>query len=336
MRWLRIVHRVLLAVPVALGVAVLAFFSLHLLPGDPVEIMLGDTNSSAATIRAAQHELHLDQPLPVQLELFFAQLARGDLGTSIVQHRPAAALIAGALPATIELTAATIVIAVLIAVPMGLASALRPRSWIDRAVLSTSLLGASMPAFWFGLLLILFFGVNARLLPTSGQIDPTIAVPPATGFLLVDGLLAGSGAALASVLRHLLMPALTLGVVFAAVLARTVRSSMIEVLRRRYVTTARAKGLPETAVVIKHALRNALIPAITVAGLQIGELLGGNMIVETVFAWPGLGRLVVNSIFARDYVVVQAAVMLYAITYVAANLAVDIAYTVLDPQMDVA
>ncbi|HEV2359782.1 MAG TPA: ABC transporter permease [bacterium] len=336
MRWLRIVHRVLLAVPVALGVAVLAFFSLHLLPGDPVEIMLGDTNSSAATIRAAQHELHLDQPLPVQLELFFAQLARGDLGTSIVQHRPAAALIAGALPATIELTAATIVIAVLIAVPMGLASALRPRSWIDRAVLSTSLLGASMPAFWFGLLLILFFGVNARLLPTSGQIDPTIAVPPATGFLLVDGLLAGSGAALASVLRHLLMPALTLGVVFAAVLARTVRSSMIEVLHRRYVTTARAKGLPETAVVIKHALRNALIPAITVAGLQIGELLGGNMIVETVFAWPGLGRLVVNSIFARDYVVVQAAVMLYAITYVAANLAVDIAYTVLDPQMDVA
>lgn len=336
MHWLRIVHRVLLAVPVALGVAVLAFFSLHLLPGDPVEIMLGDTNSSAATIRAAQHELHLDQPLPVQLELFFAQLARGDLGTSIVQHRPAAALIAGALPATIELTAATIVIAVLIAVPMGLASALRPRSWIDRAVLSTSLLGASMPAFWFGLLLILFFGVNARLLPTSGQIDPTIAVPPATGFLLVDGLLAGSGAALASVLRHLLMPALTLGVVFAAVLARTVRSSMIEVLHRRYVTTARAKGLPETAVVIKHALRNALIPAITVAGLQIGELLGGNMIVETVFAWPGLGRLVVNSIFARDYVVVQAAVMLYAITYVAANLAVDIAYTVLDPQMDVA
>jgi len=336
MRWLKIVHRVLLAVPVALGVAVLAFFSLHLLPGDPVQIMLGDTATSAATIRAVQHELHLDQPLHVQLALFFAQLAHGDLGTSIVQQRPVAALIAEALPATIELTAATIVIAVLIAVPMGLASALRPRSWIDRAVLSSSLLGASMPAFWFGLLLILFFAVNARLLPTSGQIDPTIGVPPVTGFLLVDSLLAGNGAAVASVLRHLLMPALTLGVVFAAVLARTVRSSMIEVLHRQYVTTARAKGLPETAVVIKHALRNALIPAVTVAGLQIGELLGGNMIVETVFAWPGLGRLVVNSIFARDYLVVQAAVMLYALTYVAANLAVDVAYTVLDPQMEVA
>jgi ABC-type dipeptide/oligopeptide/nickel transport system permease component len=335
MRWLRIVHRVLLAAPVAIGVAVLAFFSLHLLPGDPVQIMLGDTSTSAATIQSVRHELHLDRPLHVQLALFFAQLAHGDLGTSIVQQRPVAALIADALPATIELTVATIVIAVLIAVPMGLLSALRPRSWIDRAVLSASLLGASMPAFWFGLLLILFFAVNARLLPTSGQINPMIAVPPVTGFLLIDSLLAGNGAAFASVLLHLLMPALTLGVVFAAVLARTVRSSMIEVLHRQYVTTARAKGLPETAVVIKHALRNALIPAITVAGLQIGELLGGNMIVETVFAWPGLGRLVVNSIFARDYLVVQASVMLYAITYVAANLAVDVAYTLLDPQVEV-
>ncbi len=335
MRLLKIVHRLLLAVPVALGVAVLAFLSLHLLPGDPVQIMLGDTASSAATIQTVRHELHLDQPLGVQLGLFFAGLARGDLGTSIVQNRPVAALIGDALPATIELTVATIVIAVLIAVPMGLVSALRPRSLIDRAVLSTSLLGASMPAFWFGLLLILFFAVNARLLPTAGQIDPTIGVAPVTGFVLVDAVLARSGAAATSALRHLLLPALTLGVVFAAVLARTVRSSMIDVLHRQYVTTARAKGMPEASVIIKHALRNALIPAITVAGLQIGELLGGNMIVETVFAWPGIGRLVVNSIFARDYLVVQAAVMLYALTYVAANLAVDVAYTCLDPQMDV-
>jgi ABC-type dipeptide/oligopeptide/nickel transport system permease component len=334
MRSLRIAHRVILAVPVALGVAVLAFFSLHLLPGDPVQIMLGDTNASAATIRAVRHELHLDRPLHVQLALFFAQLARGDLGTSIVQRRPVAALIGDALPATIELTAAALVIAIVIAVPMGLAGALRPRSWFDRAVLSTSLLGASMPAFWFGLLLILFVAVDARLLPTSGQIDPTIAAPRVTGFVLIDSVLAGNAAAVGSALRHLVLPALTLGVVVAAVLARTVRASMIEVLRRQYVTTARAKGLPETAIVAKHALRNALIPALTVIGLQIGELLGGNMIVETVFAWPGLGRLVVNSIFARDYLVVQAAVMLYAVTYVAANLAVDVAYTMLDPQVE--
>jgi peptide/nickel transport system permease protein len=333
-RVLRILQRVLLAIPVAVGVAVLAFFSLHLLPGDPVQIMLGDTNTSAAVIRSVQHELHLDQPLHVQLVLFLGQLARGDLGTSIVQHRAVTAIIAETLPATIELTLATIVIAVLIALPLGLAGAIRPGSWIDRAVLSVSLLGASMPAFWFGLLLILFFAVDARALPTSGQIDSAIGVPPVTGFLLVDSLLAHNGAAFLSVVRHLIMPALTLGVVFAAVLARTIRSSMVDALHRQYVTTARAKGVSETAVVVKHALRNALIPAVTVAGLQVGELLGGNMIVETVFAWPGVGRLVVNSIFAKDYVVVQAAVMLYAITYVAANLVVDIAYTALDPQME--
>jgi peptide/nickel transport system permease protein len=333
-RLLRILQRALLAVPVALGVAVLAFFSLHLLPGDPVQIMLGDTNASLALVRSVQHELHLDQPLYVQLALFFGQLARGDLGSSIVQHRAVAAIIAEALPATIELTLAAIVIAVLIALPLGLASAIKPGSWVDRAVLSTSLLGASMPAFWFGLLLILFFAVDARALPTSGRIDASIGVPPVTGLLLVDSLLARNGAALLSVIRHLIMPALTLGAVSAAVLARTVRSSMVDALGRQYITTARAKGVSEAAVIARHALRNALIPAVTVAGLQIGELLGGNMIVETVFAWPGLGRLVVNSIFARDYVVVQAAVMLYAVTYVAANLAVDVAYTVLDPRTE--
>jgi ABC-type dipeptide/oligopeptide/nickel transport system permease component len=330
----RILHRVLLAIPVALGVAVLAFFSLHLLPGDPVQIMLGDTTASLAVVRSLQHELHLDQPLYVQLALFFGQLVRGDLGTSIVQHRAVAAMIAEALPATIELTFAAIVIAVLIALPLGLAGAVKPGSWIDRTVLSASLLGASMPAFWFGLLLILFFAVDARMLPTSGRIDSSIGVPPVTGFLLVDSLLARNGAAFVSVIRHLTMPALTLGAVFAAVLARTIRSSMVDALRSRYITTARAKGASEAAVVVRHALRNALIPAITVAGLQVGELLGGNMIVETVFAWPGLGRLVVNSIFARDYVVVQAAVMLYAVTYVAANLAVDVAYTLLDPRTE--
>ncbi len=225
-------------------------------------------------------------------------------------------------------------VAVLIAMPLGLASAVRPGSWIDRAVLSTSLLGASMPGFWFGLLLILLFSVDLRAAADlrADRLDDGGAA--GDGFLLVDSLLAGNGAAFVSVLRHLLMPALTLGVVFAAVLARTVRSSMVEVLHRQYVTTARAKGVSEMAVILKHALRNALIPAVTVAGLQIGELLGGNMIVETVFAWPGLGRLVVNSIFARDYVVVQAAVMLYAVTYVAANLVVDAAYTLLDPQLE--
>ncbi len=334
MRLITVLRRVLLAIPVALGVTVLAFFSLHLLPGDPVQIMLGDTNTSAAQIQAMQHQLHLDRPLHVQLALFFGQLARGSLGTSIVQHRPVAAMIGETLPATAELTAATLVVAVAIAMPLGLVSAIKPGSWIDRTVLSASLLGASMPAFWFGLLLILLLAVDARALPTSGRIDAIIGLQPVTGFMVLDSLLARNWGALVSVLRHLVMPALTLGVVFAAVLARTVRSSMVDAMRRQYITTARAKGVSETMVILKHALRNALIPAVTVAGLQLGELLGGNMIVETVFAWPGVGRLVVNSIFAKDYVVVQAAVMLYAVTYVAANLAVDVAYTWLDPQME--
>ena len=230
MRSLRILHRALLAVPVALGVAVLAFFSLHLLPGDPVQIMLGDTNASLALIRSVQHELHLDQPLYVQLGLFFGQLARGDLSVSIVQHRAVSAMIAEALPATVELTLAAFVIAVLVGLPLGLASAIRPGSRLDRAVLSASLLGASMPAFWFGLLLILFFAVDARALPTSGQIDASIGVPTVTGFLLVDSLLARDGAAFLSVVRHLILPGLTLGAVFAAVLTRTVRSSRVSIV----------------------------------------------------------------------------------------------------------
>ncbi len=333
MRLLKILERLLSAIPVAVGVAVLAFLFLRFLPGDPVEIMLGDTQVSQLQIDALRHELNLDQPLGSQLLHFFGQLLQGHLGTSIVKDQTVASMIAGALPATIELTLATVLIAVLIALPVGLLSAIYQGSWLDRVVLSGALLGISMPSFWFGLLLILLFAVEVHLLPTSGRISSTLLVEPRTGFMLIDTLLAGDLRAFVDAVRHLILPALTLGVVFAAVLARVIRSSMIEALHRQYVTTARAKGVRERAVIVKHALRNALIPAVTVAGLQIGELLGGNMIVETIFAWPGVGRLVVNSIFARDYVVVQAAVMLYAITYVAVNLVVDVLYTVLNPRI---
>lgn len=333
MRLNKLLERILSAIPVAIGVAVLAFMFLRFLPGDPVEIMLGDTQVSEAQVESLRSDLNLDKPLVTQLGLFFSDLLRGDLGTSYVKNQPVAKLIGETLPATIELTFATIVIAILIAVPIGIVSALRAGSWLDRTVLSGALLGVSMPAFWFGLLLILLLSVQLHLLPTSGRIPATLAVEGRTGFMLVDTLLAGDMRAFGAALRHLVLPALTLGVVFSAVLARVVRASMIEVLQREFVTTARAKGLREWSVVMKHALRNALIPALTVAGLQIGELLGGNMIVETIFAWPGVGRLVVSSIFARDYVVVQAAVMLYALTYVAVNLVVDALYTLLNPRI---
>jgi peptide/nickel transport system permease protein len=333
MRLLKILERMLAAIPVALGVAVLAFLFLRFLPGDPVQIMLGDTKVSQQQVTALRHELNLDEPIGSQLVHFFGQLLHGQLGTSIIKDQSVSSLIGGALPATIELTLATVFVALLIALPVGILSALYQGSWLDRVVLSGALLGVSMPSFWFGLLLILLFAVEAHLLPTSGRISPTLLVERHTGFMLIDTLLAGNVRAFVDALKHLVLPALTLGVVFAAVLARVIRSSMIEALHRQYVTTARAKGVRERVVIIKHALRNALIPAVTVAGLQVGELLGGNMIVETIFAWPGVGRLVVNSIFARDYVVVQAAVMLYAITYVGVNLLVDVLYTVLNPRI---
>jgi peptide/nickel transport system permease protein len=333
MRLTKLLERVLSAIPVALGVAVLAFMFLRFLPGDPVEIMLGDTQVSQQQLDSLRSQLHLDKPLLTQLGIFLSGLLRGDLGVSIVKNAPVAKLIGDALPATIELTLATVLVGILIAMPVGIISAVRAGSWLDRTVLSGALVGISMPAFWFGLLMILLFAVELRILPTSGRIAATMVVDRTTGFMLVDTLLAGNLKAFGTALKHLVLPALTLGVVFAAVLARVVRTSMLEVLGKDYVTTARAKGLREWGVILKHALRNALIPALTVTGLQFGELLGGNMIVETVFAWPGLGRLVVNSIFARDYVVVQAAVMLYALTYVGANLVVDTLYTLLNPRI---
>ncbi len=333
MRLTKLLERVLSAIPVAIGVAVLAFMFLRFLPGDPVEIMLGETQVTQQQIDSLRNQLNLDKPLITQLGLFLAGVLRGDLGVSFVKNAPVVKLIADTLPATIELTMATVLVAILIALPVGIISALRAGSIVDRSVLSGALVGVSMPAFWFGLLLILLFAVEFRLFPTSGRIAATMVVDRTTGFMLIDTLIAKDLRAFGTALKHLVLPAITLGVVFAAVLARVIRASMLEVLSKDFVTTARAKGLREWSVVIKHALRNALIPALTVTGLQFGELLGGNMIVETIFAWPGLGRLVVNSIFARDYVVVQAAVMLYALTYVAANLVVDALYTLLNPRI---
>lgn len=333
MRLNKLLERVLSAVPVAIGVAVLAFMFLRFLPGDPVEIMLGETQVTRQQIDALRGQLNLDKPILTQLGLFLSGLLKGDLGLSIVKNAPVARLIGETLPATIELTLATVFVAIVIALPIGIISAIRAGSLLDRTALSGALLGVSMPAFWFGLLLILLFAVELRILPTSGRIAATLVVDRTTGFMLIDTLLAKDLRAFGAAMKHLVLPALTLGVVFAAVLARVVRASMLEVLSKDFVTTARAKGLREWAVIVKHALRNALIPALTVTGLQFGELLGGNMIVETIFAWPGLGRLVVSSIFARDYVVVQAAVMLYALTYVAANLVVDALYTLLNPRI---
>lgn len=334
MKTFKVLERVLLTLPVMLGVAVVVFFFMRLTPGDPVDIMLGQGGAvSQREMEQLRREFRLDRPLPVQLGLFLADLARGDLGTSYVRRAPVARVIADHLPATIELALGALLFALLVAVPVGIVSAVRQNSWLDRLTMAGSFVGISMPAFWLGIVLILIFGVRLHWLPVQGRLGVEVTLRQVSGFYVLDSLLTGNRVALVSSLRHLVLPSVTLGAAVAAVVARLLRSSMVEVLRQDYVTFARAKGAPEWDVVLKHALRNALIPTVTVVGLQTGVLLGGNMIVETVFGWPGLGRLVVRAIFQRDFPLVQGAVMVYAFTFVAANLIVDILYTQLNPRI---
>jgi peptide/nickel transport system permease protein len=242
-------------------------------------------------------------------------------------------LIAERLPATIELALGALFVGLLIAVPIGIISAVRQNSWIDRLSMTGAFLGISMPAFWLGIILILIFAVRLRWLPVQNRIDYDVGLQEVTGLYVLDSIITANGAALVSSLKHLVLPSLTLGLAMAAVVARVLRSSMLETLRSDYVTLARAKGAPERSVVLKHALRNALIPTVTVVGLQVGVLLGGNMIVETVFGWPGLGRMTVDAIFKRDFPLVQGAVIVYAFTFVMANLIVDVLYTYLNPKI---
>lgn len=335
LKFVRVVERVLLAVPLTLALLLLVFLFVRLLPGDPVDIMMGQGgNVSEAEIAAMRAGLGLDQPLPIQLKAFLGQLARGDLGESMREGRPVSTVIAEALPATIELAGAALLLALLVGLPIGVLSATRQNSFLDRFAMGFSFLGISMPAFWLGIMGIIIFSVGLGWTPVQGRLASGMVPPEITGFYVLDGLLTGNWALVRSALLHLALPAATLGAELTAIIARVTRSSMLDTLRQDYVNAARARGVAEWVVVIKHALRNALIPTVTVVGLQMGVLLGGNMIVETVFSWPGLGRLVVGSIFARDYAMVQGAVMLYALTFLLANLAVDLVYTQLNPKLE--
>jgi ABC-type dipeptide/oligopeptide/nickel transport system permease component len=258
---------------------------------------------------------------------------QGDFGQSLSHRRPVAAVIAERLPATIELSAAALLFSLLLAIPLGVIAAVHRGGLLDRLATVGSLFGVSLPGFWFGILLLLMFAVNLRLLPVSGAIDFAQQPPGVTGFLVIDSLLAGRLDSLGNALAHLLLPAITLGLPMAAILMRVTRASMLEVLRQDYITFAEAKGLSRARILGLHALKNALLPTVTVAAIETGSLLGGNMVVETVFGWPGLGRLVVESIFARNYPLVQAAVLLYAVTYVLVNFFADVLYTLLNPRV---
>ena len=272
-----------------------------LTPGDPVEIMLADQRATAEQAASLRHDLGLDRPLATRFLIFLGNALTGDFGISFFHRRPVFDVIAERLPATIELTLVALLVAVAVAVPLGVAAAVKRDSWLDRALSALSLFGVSLPGFWFGILLILVFAVNLGVFPVGGRIPFGAEVARVTGFLLIDTLLAGRPDAFLRALSHLALPAITLGLPTAALLARVIRSAMAEVLAADYVLFAEAKGLPRRRVLFLHALKNALIPAVTVLAIETGSLLGGNMIVETVFGWPGLGRLVVESIFARNY-----------------------------------
>lgn len=334
MRAIGVLERVLTTLPIMFGVAVVVFFFMRLTPGDPVDIMMGQGGAvSVGEMEQLRHEFHLDEPLLVQLWLFLTDALHGDLGYSYIQKQPVTALIAERLPATIELAAGALLFGLLVAVPVGIFSAARQNSLLDRFSMAGAFVGISMPAFWLGIILILFFSVRLQWLPVQGRISYGVGLDEITGLYVLDSLLTGNWPALVSSLKHLILPSISLGAAVAAVVARVLRSSMVEVLRQDYITLARAKGQREFLVVMRHALRNALIPTVTVVGLQVGTLLGGNMIVETVFGWPGLGRLVVRAIFERDFPLIQGAVMVYAFTYVIANLIVDMLYTCLNPKI---
>jgi len=333
MSWSRLAERLLQLLPVLLGVSVIVFLMITLTPGDPVEIMVADQRVTPEQIARLRHDLGLDRPLGERFLVFLANAVRGDFGISFFHRRPVIDVIGERLPATIELTLAAMLVALMVAIPLGVLAAVRRDRFLDRACTVAGLFGVSMPGFWFGILLILLFAVDLHLLPVGGRLGFDYEVPQITGLLLIDTLAAGRLDSFADALVHLALPALTLGLPSAALLMRVTRASMVEVLAADYITFAEAKGLSRARVLARHALKNALIPTVTVAAIETGSLLGGNMIVETVFGWPGLGRLVVESIFARNYPLVQAAVLLYALTYVLLNFVADLLYTVLNPRV---
>ena len=328
-----ILRRVALIVPTFIGVTLLAFALIHLIPGDPVENISGERGMEPERRARLLHEFGLDRPLGVQYASYVAQVLRGDLGTSLTTHESVAHEFATLFPATVELAFFALVFALVVGLPAGMLAALRRNTVADYAVMGVSLTGYSMPIFWWALLLILFFSVQLGWTPVSGRIAVQYDVPVLTGFMLIDTLRAGDLGAFRSALAHLVLPMIALGTIPLAVIARMTRSAMLEVLREDYVRAARAKGLPRWRIVVVHALRNALIPVLTVIGLQVGLLLSGAILTETIFSWPGVGNWLIHGVQSRDYPVVQGGILLIATIVITVNLIVDMLYGVVNPRI---
>lgn len=327
-----IIRRLLLTIPSLLAVSVLVFLIVRLVPGDPAVIILGQ-NATRERVAEVREVLGLDQPLHVQYGRWLVRAARGDFGRSIRSRHAVTEDIFKRLPATLELAIAGLILASVAGIPMGIIAATHRNSAFDRITMIGTVIGQSMPVFWLGLIFIYIFAYALGWLPFSGRVDIDANLQQRTGFYILDSILQRDSQALRNVLAHLILPASSLATVSLALIGRITRSSMLDVLGQDYIRTARAKGLAERVVIYTHAFRNAMIPLVTIIGIQLGTLLGGAILTETVFAWPGIGRLIVNAVFNRDYPLVQGCVFFIAVGFLLTNVVVDVLYAVIDPKV---
>ncbi len=320
-------------IPTFIGVTLISFIFIRMLPGDPVLVMAGERGMSEERHAQLMEKFGFDKPIIVQYGYYLNNLLHGDLGVSMVTKQPVLEEFRALFPATVELSLCAIFFAVLVGLPVGMIAAVKRGSPFDHTVMAGALTGYSMPIFWWGLLLIILFSGILRWTPVSGRISLMYFFEPVTGFMLIDSLLSGQQGAFISSLKHLVLPTIVLGTIPLAVIARQTRSAMLEVLGEDYIRTARAKGLQPSRVIGLHALRNAMIPVITVIGLQVGVLFAGAILTETIFSWPGIGKWMVDSIFRRDYASVQGGLLLIAVIIMVVNLLVDLLYGLINPRI---
>jgi peptide/nickel transport system permease protein len=326
------IRRIFMVIPVLLGMSLIVFFMIRAIPGNPAQVILGQKATKEA-VEALTHKLGLDQPWYIQYFKYLSGLLTGDLGESIRTGAAVAEEIWPYLAATLELSLAAMLIAVVIGVNAGIISAWFQNSWFDYVAMVLALIGVSMPIFWLGLMEQWIFAINLDLLPTSGREDVRNPVAPITHLYLIDTLLQGNTEQFIQVLQHLVLPSVALATIPMAIIARITRSSMLEVMKSDYIRTARAKGLSMFWVVYKHSLKNAIIPVLTVIGLQMGLLLGGAILTETIFSWPGIGRYIYEAIGYRDYPVIQSGILVVATIFILINLIVDLLYAAIDPRI---
>ncbi|WP_223478858.1 ABC transporter permease subunit [Oricola indica] len=326
-------YRLALVIPTFIGVSIVAFAFIRLLPGDPILLLAGERGITPERYEQLQAVYGFDRPVIVQYLDYVAGILQGDLGTSLVTKRPVLQEFFTLFPATLELALCAIILAVVIGIPAGVFAAVKRGSWFDQSIMGVALTGYSMPIFWWGLLLIIFFSGFLGWTPVSGRISLLFFFEPVTGFMLIDSLLSGQAGAFKSAVSHLILPTIVLATIPLAVIARQTRSAMLEVLGEDYVRTAKSKGLAPKRIIGLHALRNALIPVVTTIGLQVGVLMTGAILTETIFSWPGIGKWMIDSVGKRDYAVVQGGLLLIASVIMIVNLAVDVLYGFINPRI---